>query len=446
MASRSTRPNGDTWIFVKAANGKRRPVRLGNQSEDNAAEAKRRLAKIEAAFQGRDELDRLTRTWVEHLPPVLRDRVAQTGLLPADLAQPVTQVACYPLPQAAPPTQDCSLARLLDRWRSTLTVEARTTVIYGQHIDRLERFAAWLQEQPGEGRNPVDDIRHIVPADAKRFEAWLQEHGSKQKRPLSPSTASRTIGTVQTIFQFATLEGWRPDNPFGHLSRRGEFNEERNVYVTPELVDHLIADCGDPELRAMLAICRYAGLRGPSEFAPLCWADVDWEGRWLTVTSPKTKRYRFGRRRRTPLCDKCVAQLESLYEATPAGTEKLFPRLGLLDSSPLSDRIEVLCRRAGVPLWDKPWTNMRACCETDWQAVEKMQPFETAAYMGHSPTVALAHYNRVAKDRIADLPEIRKGEAKHASGEGPRRSTKRSAQIRSNVRSVPLTSAQFRSP
>lgn len=402
MASRSTRPNGDTWVFIKAANGKRRAVRLGRLAVADAEEAERRLEKIEGAYHGVDKLDRVTIAWLEELPSVLRARVARTGLLPGDVVDPAP-APHYPAPAIS--VRDCSLARLLEKWRATLTTEPQTVANYERHADRIRRFVAWLGEQKGETRRPVEDIRQLVPADGNRFEAWLIEHGRKKSnRPLSHSTASRTIGSAQTIFEFAVLEGWISRNPFEHLTRRGEFNEGRDVYVTPQLVEHLISIGGDDEFSACLALCRFAGFRGPSEFEPLVWADIDWEASMISITSPKTKRYRFGRRRRAPLDARCLKQLNKLWDGLPDKALRVLPRLGAMGSSQLCDRLEALCRRAGVPLWDKPWTNMRASCETDWQVVEKMQPFETAAYMGHSATVALLHYNRVAKDRVADLP------------------------------------------
>jgi integrase len=414
MASRSTCPNGDTWIFVKASNGKRRAIRLGKLTKEDAEEAERRIRKIEATHQGLDKLDRMTLLWLDELPRVLRERVVRTGIVPADVAAPpeVASVAGYSPHSPAPArvtVRDCSLETLIAKWRETLTVEPQSSVSYDQMVDRVRRFLAWLATRPlsegEEPRNPLADVRQLRPADGNRFEAWLIEHGRKQSdKPLAASTASRTIGAAQTLFEFGVLEGWYLKSPFDHLTRRGEFNDERNVYVTARLIDKLVEISPDQELATALVLSRYATFRGPSEFAALAWSDVDWEASMIGITAPKTKRYRFGRRRRAPLNAKVLAQLNKLWDDTPGKAVKVLPRIGSLESSPLNERLELLCRRLGVALWDKPWTNMRASCETDWQQIDKMQPFETAAYMGHGATVALLHYNRVAKDRVADLP------------------------------------------
>ena len=195
----------------------------------------------------------------------------------------------------------------------------------------------------------------------------------------------------------------QPANPCTHLRAEGEFNEERNFYITPRLVDALIDECPDLELRAMIALSRYASFRGPSEFEPLLWHDVDFDRGMVTITSTKTKRYRNGARRSAPLNGEALKRIEELWEAADEGVTRVFPRLGNSDSSRLNQRLNTLCRRLGVPLWDKPFTNMRASCETDWQEAGH-QALTTATWMGHSVAVALQHYNRVAKDRVVDLP------------------------------------------
>jgi hypothetical protein len=50
-------------------------------------------------------------------------------------------------------------------------------------------------------------------------------------------------------------------------------------------------------------------------------------------------------------------------------------------------------------MWPKPFVNMRASCERD---LLKRYPIDAvAAWMGHSPEIALRHYNRVAREREA---------------------------------------------
>lgn len=409
MASRSTREsNGHTWVFVKAANGKRRAIRLGLLSDEDAAEATRRLERLERHCHEGGELDKVTEAWLESLPKTLFDRVVSSGLVSVNGA-------------AKPVSADQSLSRLLIEWRSTLDVEPQTLVNYDQVGQYLKRYF-------GADR----DVTTITPAEGDKFRTWLVESGrNKGDKPLSRATVSKTCKVARRIFEFARRLRWVYDNPLGHLKAGGEVNREREVYVTPRLVDHLVDLATDEELRTMIVLSRFATMRGPSEFEQLKWSDIDWRTPAIRITAPKTKRYEHGGRRTTPLCDRCVDALNRLWDSVEEESpEAVFPRLGTLDSSQLSGRLQRLCREAGVALWAKPWINLRASCETDWQE-EGRSIFETAEWMGHAPEIALRHYNRVAKDRVADLPAVAQGEAKQSDQQPPTRSTTRSAESRS---------------
>lgn len=386
MASQTTRPNGHTWITVKAANGKRRHVRLGSLSPDQAAEAKRRLAQAERHYHQGEPLDAMTLAWLGSIPSDHRKRVQATGLVP-DLGEADVLEA-----------PDTSVGRLIVEWWSTLSVAPSTEANYRQTTALVRKYF-------GGDRC----VKTIVPADADKFVAWMAAEGRvKGDKPMSRASVSRGSRTVRAIFEFGVRLRWLADNPFMHVRSQGEVNEDRWWYVTPALVDAIVDRCADPELRAMIALSRYATFRGPSEFGQLRWQDIDWSVPSIKITAPKTNRYVGGLLRVSPLEGKALLEMQSLWDRAE-GDPEVFPRLGGASSSDLSSRVEGLCRKIGVALWEKPWTNMRASCETDWQRAGH-QIFDTSEWMGHSPEVALKHYKRVAS-HIADLPAVQKGEA-----------------------------------
>lgn len=390
MAGRTTRPNGHTWITVKADNGKRRHVRLGQLSKDDADEAQRRLGKIEDAFHGGTPVDAISIAWLASLPPKKRDRVYATGLIPKPSAAMATSIT---------PTGSTNVGRLVGEWRSTLDVAESTMANYEQTAALVVRYF---------GRERC--VKSILPAEADKFVTWATREGRvKGESPMSRASISRGVRTVRRIFAFAQRLKWIEENPFAHVHSTGEVNEERWWYVTRRLVDKLIAECPDAELRTMVALSRYATFRGPSEFMQLVWTDIDWDDLTVKITAPKTVRYAGGLLRLCPLEGEAISQLRSLWELAATGDAAVFPRLGGKSSSDISGKLEAVCRRVGVPLWEKPWTNMRASCETDWQKSGK-SIFETSEWMGHSPEVALRHYKRVA-NHIADLPAVLTSEA-----------------------------------
>ena len=293
---------------------------------------------------------------------------------------------------------------------------------YEQHTSMLVRYF---------GKDKL--VCELIPADADSVRKWALEKGSAKGRKQSRSTVSRAIKTWKPLFDFAVKLRWitrDPDadpreatSPFDHLRSEGEFNGERDFYISSRLIDYFIDDEPDLEFKAILALSRYATFRGPSELGQLAWQDVDFEREVVHITAQKTKRHRGGMRRLAPLQGKALEALEKLYDAAPEGAVEVLPRLGGADSSYHTQKLGRLCKRIGIAVWPKPWVNMRACCETDWQAAG-IEIFQTAYWMGHSPVVALQHYNRVAKDRIVDLPKVFRPretpKAKHA-----KRNTKR---------------------
>lgn len=401
MASRTTRPNGDTHIYVKCANGKRRAVRLGKLTERQAEEAHRRLDRLEQDHREGLPPDGLSLAWLETLGSTLQSRVIATGLI--EQAGPGEQ-----------PKSHRTVGKLVAEWLTTLDVEPQTRRNYRQ-------VTLGLVEYFGEDR----EVASIIPADGDKYRAWLSSDGR------SRSTVSRVIGTARRVMEYARRLRWIADNPLTHLHRSGEFNEERNWYVTPELCSKLVELSTSPELGAMVALSRWASFRGPSEFQHLRWGDVDFAAETVLITAPKTKRYRGGSTRVAPLNRQCLDALDLLWREADEGAEKVLPTLGGANSSDLSQRLQRICRSAGVPLWPKPWINLRASCETDWQA-EGVEIFQTAKWMGHSPEVALRHYNRVVKDRVADLPQS--APAKRSAppeSESKKRSAKRSTHVSS---------------
>jgi integrase len=91
-------------------------------------------------------------------------------------------------------------------------------------------------------------------------------------------------------------------------------NEARKHFVSWETAQRVLDACPDAEWRLIVALCRYAGIRCPSELLPLQWAEVDWErGRYL-VHSPKTEHHEGGAERWVPIFPELRPYLEEAFE------------------------------------------------------------------------------------------------------------------------------------
>lgn len=379
MASKSRRPNGHFWVFVKGVGAKRYTLRLGDITETQAERIKGHLTHLEKARRLGVQPDIETRAWLKDLSAELRTKVEKTGLIAQTKRRRIVR----------------RLDRFLKRFLKGYDGKDGT-------VTQLELVRDNLIEYFGAGKH----IRSITAGDADEFKRWLIKHGRKKSElPLARTTASRRMGVVKQAFDFAKRKRWIKRNPFVHIRGRIDVNPAKEVYVTERLIDKILDLATDPELRLIIALSRFAGLRWSSDMIQLTVQSIDSEHQTVKVYSPKTERYEHGMLRLTPLSDKVMQYVAELLDYLPNGATYLFPRRRELSATSTTNALEDLCRSIGVALWVRPWNNMRASCETDWQQ-QGYSIFETAAWMGHSPDVALRHYNRIANEltAVADLP------------------------------------------
>ena len=90
--------------------------------------------------------------------------------------------------------------------------------------------------------------------------------------------------------------------------------------MTREEIDAIMAVC-DPTWQLIVALCRYGGLRCPSEVLSLRWQDVDWEAGRIIVQSPKTEHHDGKECRPIPMFPKLRPILADAFDAAPEGAE-----------------------------------------------------------------------------------------------------------------------------
>lgn len=85
--------------------------------------------------------------------------------------------------------------------------------------------------------------------------------------------------------------------------------------------------CPNHHWRTIVALCRFGGLRCPSEALSLRWQDVDWEAGRIVVQSPKTE-HDVGKANRTiPLFPELRPILAEAFDLAPDGGEYVERRL-----------------------------------------------------------------------------------------------------------------------
>lgn len=369
MASVVNRPAGHKWIQFKGPDGKRRTIRLGVISTVHAKEFSRRVGELVGCRMLGNPPEYALLNWISQLPPAMQKRLVAVGLVST-----ITEVHTV---------QD-------------LTTEyARLADVSSGTVNTLNYVYAHLLKFFGRDR----PISTITPADADEFRQWLPNNGThKSKRRMAQTTADRRCKRVKEIFAFATSKlKWIRENPFSHMRGWKDSNRERDFYVTTDLMESVLNASTNAEFRAIVILARIAALRCPSEILPFRWDWIDWEGEWLRVRVPKNQRYKGKEIRDVPLFPLVKKYLLELQEQSD-GSPLLFPNHQHTGTS-LSNELGRACRSIGLPLWGKPWQNMRASRETD--LLDEFPVTVVTKWVGHSPRIMQKHYAQVTKEHHA---------------------------------------------
>ncbi len=149
-------------------------------------------------------------------------------------------------------------------------------------------------------------------------------------------------------------------------------------------------------------LCRFGGLRCPSEIFALRWADVDFDRGRLKVRSPKGANFGKGIRE-VPLFPEVRQALDELY-LEPDGGEFVISTNDRSSQKNLRTVFEKILRKAGVDPWQRLFQNLRASRETE--LVQEHTIHLVTAWLGNTPKVAMEHYLQVRDEDFAKAAQI----------------------------------------
>ncbi len=185
--------------------------------------------------------------------------------------------------------------------------------------------------------------------------------------------------------------GLLTSNPFQDYDGR-PIPTDPNHYVSMGAFNTLAKKAPSEGWRAMLGLCRLAGLRRGEALAlpweseaedregVKRWIGVDFRRMRVCVVSIKTQMYR-----EIPMS----RQLAKILRAAQAenGSETV---TGLSGHNMTRHAAEI-AEAAELDVWPKFYQAMRSSCENDWKQRGIAEPTYTA-WLGHSPTVSRKHY------------------------------------------------------
>ncbi|MEM9702621.1 MAG: hypothetical protein AAF907_09270, partial [Planctomycetota bacterium] len=378
MASLSNDPGGTRRITLTCPDGKRRSVRLGKVPKKTAEELRGLIERLaSAAVTGSAPAGGDVHR-VADLPDLLHAKLAKTGIVaPRESADAAT------------------LGPFLDDYLARRAPEVKDAT-----IRHLREAAAFLVAFYGADA----DIRGMTPADADRFRSHLLASGLAAN-----STVPRRIGRPRQLFKAAVRAEVIDRNLFDGLTATVRSDDARRYHLLAADSARILATC-PPGSRwpLVFSLLRWAGLRCPSELAPLTWDDVHWpdpsadNGRdrtgWLRVTSPKTEHHEGKGHRILPLFPEILAPLRAAFDAAEPGATAVLPEL---PTAPVLRRqFLAIVERAGLSPWPRLFHNLRATRETELS--RESSEHVGCAWIGNTLDVARKHYMTVTDDDFAE--------------------------------------------
>ena len=237
-------------------------------------------------------------------------------------------------------------------------------------------------------------LRNITVADAKKWRVWVKTKSNerdKNNKACSEETTRRMTGIAKLLFNEAVERGLVESNPFKGLASTAMGNEKRKHFVAADVIETCMDHCPCDDWKLILALCRYGGLRCPSELVRLRWSDVDLPGGRMTINATKTEHHAAGGVRVCPIFPELRPYLETAWDNLPDdGTaEWVINRYRRPDQN-LHETFKKILTRAGIQPWPRLFQNLRASRETELMARYPVK--DVASWLGNSVPTAMKHY------------------------------------------------------
>ena len=365
--------DGGGWrIRFYDGNGKRKQIRLAGINKATAEQIGRHVKVLNAAKTSNDRsLDRQTALWLADVGQTIHDKLAAAGLVEQRVSSNLGDF----------------IAGYIER-RSD--VEPGTVTNY--HQVRLNLVAFFGYEKP---------LRDITERDAAEFRTWLETEEGQ-----SENTLRRRCGRARQFFTAAIKAKLIEENPFDGMPVSVGGSKDKARFITEAESQKILKACPDLQWRLIFSLCRYGGVRCPSEILALTWENILWDSQRIIVTAPKTKRYAGHETRVIPMFPELAGVLNEAYEMA---FDRLEDKSAVVSgpvvtryssaSQNLRTTFDKIIKRAGLVPWPKPFQNLRATRETE--LMETYPSHVVVAWVGHSEAVARKHYLQVTDANFA---------------------------------------------
>lgn len=360
MASIVKDPNGRKRVLFVDQDGNRKTIRLGKCSQKQAETFK---VKVESLIVGRfSTVEPETARWVADLPDDMHAKLTAVGLVQ--------------------PRASMRLAEFVDGYiAERADATPNTLIVLRQSRQKLIAFFG-----------PDKPLREITEADAESWRLYLVRLG------LAEATIRKCCGNAKQFFRAAVKRRLVPADPFNELESSAKANKKREYFVSRPDTQKVIEACPDAQWRLIFALCRYGGVRCPSEVLTLKWSDVNWGANRILVHSPKTEHHEGGESRLVPLFPELAPYLHEVFAEAEPGDGYVITRYRQRNAN-LRTQLQRIIRKAGLKPWPRLFQNLRSTRETE--LTESFPLHVVTAWIGNSQLVARKHYLQVTDEHFA---------------------------------------------
>lgn len=352
----------DCWRLRFYLDRKRETVGLGAFDGPAAELAKSHVEHLIEMHRLQRPPRPVTSRWLDALPAEIYDRIAKIKLVEprAIVEQPRTILANM---------------RAYIKGRT----DWKKPENHKQSVDWLEKFLP--REIP---------LATLTKGDAERWHRWMID-----EQKLSANTAGQHVKRCRQMMRAAMEDGLIERNPFTGVKIDLSSDASKNRFIDAGTASTLLGACPDQEWRVIFALCRFGGLRCPSEVLALRWADVIWDRNRFRVKANKTARYGKGERI-VPLFPELINELNLLYDIAQPGV-KTPADAHVIQSYRCTEVnlrkvIHRIADNAGVQKWPKPFIALRASRRTELERTGKFANHVLNDWFGHTGKVAETYY------------------------------------------------------
>jgi integrase len=364
MASISTnKTTGHKRVLIDLGE-KRVTVYLGKVSLKDAESFRYHIENLAGwKFKGRNLLDD-TAVWLNGRGAFLRSKLEKAGIVDPIHAEPKPEKPVVPLG---------NFVKGYIKGRADIKLYTRRN---------LTTNGNYLIEYFGADR----DIASIHEGHADEYKQSLLRKG------LAENTTRRAIAVARQLFKVAIRHRHITDNPFAGLPCALRENKSRHYFLSPKDSEKVLAACPDSQWRLLFSLCRWGGLRNPSETLLLRWDDIDFEHNRIHVSSPKTERHCGHESRVIPLFPELLKPLLEANEQAEPGAVFVISRYRDTTANHRTQFTRIL-KRAGLKPWPKMFQNLRSTRETELAG--QFPIHVVCAWIGNSVLIAKKSYLQI---------------------------------------------------